>query len=386
LGAIVPTFAMKVYDLQWFTTFGMGYDQAAEALAADGFDTVLTQNRIDPLPNSGVDQRAYLARHGDRLATYDDGAWVAALRRAGLRVIQTSAVFFDPPALARFPDARPVDADGRAHTTIDWYVGVCPTHEGHVTEKVAKLQRVAAELSPNGMFLQFIRYPGFWENWTWSPDYRFSNADRFCFCDRCRAAFAREVGVALAAGDVATQAARILADHADAWTAWRCRRIATVVAQIRAAVNEAQPGASVMLNTLPFPASDFGGRDVRREYAAQDLALLASGVERFELMTYFQILNRPVSWIAPAVADARLALPADREVVCTLQIDALYTEGIHGERRRAATVTAEEIAAAAFAALDAGVDGLVFYHWTDSLLDEARGGRKRAVLREITGA
>src|SRR6478735_620233 len=56
----MPTFAMKVYDLQWFTTFGMDYDQAAEALVEDGIDVVLTQNHIDPLPTSGVDQHEYL--------------------------------------------------------------------------------------------------------------------------------------------------------------------------------------------------------------------------------------------------------------------------------------------------------------------------------------
>ena len=32
--------AMKVYDLQWFTTYGLDYDEAATALCADGVDTV----------------------------------------------------------------------------------------------------------------------------------------------------------------------------------------------------------------------------------------------------------------------------------------------------------------------------------------------------------
>ena len=119
----MPTFAMKVYDLQWFTTFGMDYDQAAEALVEDGIDVVLTQNHIDPLPTSGVDQHEYLTRFHDRIRAYDDGAWVGALKRHGLIVLETSAVLFDPPALSRFPDARPVDAAGEPHVGFDWYVG-----------------------------------------------------------------------------------------------------------------------------------------------------------------------------------------------------------------------------------------------------------------------
>ena len=35
-------------------------------------------------------------------------------------------------------------------------------------------------------------------------------------------------------------------------------------------------------------------------------------------------------------------------------------------------------------ALAAGADGLVFYHWTDFLLDEAEGGQKRSVLRALS--
>jgi hypothetical protein len=69
-----------------------------------------------------------------------------------------------------------------------------------------------------------------------------------------------------------------------------------------------------------------------------------------------------------------------------LQVDALYTEGVHRARRRPEAVTADDLEEAASAALAAGADGrLVFYHWTDFLLDEAQGGRKRDALRAITG-
>src|SRR5690242_886624 len=103
-----PHIGMKVYDLQWFTTFGLEPATAARMLRDDGVDTVLVSNRIDPLPNSGVDQRDYLATAADRLAAYDDRVWTEALRDAGLEVFQTTATFFDPPALARFPDAWPI--------------------------------------------------------------------------------------------------------------------------------------------------------------------------------------------------------------------------------------------------------------------------------------
>ena len=49
-------------------------------------------------------------------------------------------------------------------------------------------------------------------------------------------------------------------------------------------------------------------------------------------------------------------------------------------------ITAEDLQNSALAALAAGADGLVFYHWTDFLIDETAGGRKRSVLREIAHA
>lgn len=370
---------MKVYDFEWFTTYAMDYATAAAALRGDGVDTVLLQNRIDPLPTSGVDQD--LSRVADRMARYDDRSWGEALRAEGLRVYQTTATFFDPAALDAFPDARAVDANGNPDRGFDWYLGICPTHEGYLETKIARLRRVVAALAPDGLFLSFTRYPGFWENWI--PDYDFTDADRFCFCSRCRDRFAVDTAIDLPRRDTAGQARYILERHGSAWTSWRCNRIVDAVARIVAAVRTERPDLRIMLNTLPFPSSDFGGMDVRREFAAQDLAGLAAWVDQFELMTYLQILRRSVDWLEPVFDDARRSLALDRALLCTLQAAPLYTAGPHAGRGRDADVTAEDIDAAARVALDRGADGLVFYHWSDFLADEVEGGRKRRVLRAI---
>jgi hypothetical protein len=373
---------MKVYDYQWHATFGMDAGTAAAELAHDGVDTVLIRNQIDPLPSSAVDQEGYLAA-GEGTAEGADREWSDALRAAGMRVYQTTALFFDPELVGRFPDARPVDAQGRPSEGFDWYLGVCPTHEGYLEAKIDRLQHVVAELEPDGLFLSFTRYPGFWENWV--PGYRFSNADRFCFCDRCRRRFAAEVGVDLPAGTVAEQAQAILTEHGEAWRVWRAERIVEVIARIRVAVGAERGDLPLMLNTLPFPASDFDGLDVRREIVAQELGRLSGVIDRFELMTYLQILDRPDDWLFQVLDDARQAAP-DRPLLCTLQVAPLYTEGVHADRGRATEITASALDRTSRTALEAGADGLVFYHWTDFLIDAAEGGQKRAVLRRLTNA
>jgi hypothetical protein len=369
---------MKVYDYQWAATFGMNVATAAGELARDGVDTALIRNQIDPLPTSGVDQEEYLAAGG--VTAEQDRAWSEALRGAGMRVMQTTALFFDPQLLAAFPDARPINADGQPDQGFDWYRGVCPTHEGYLAEKIDRLRRVVGELEPDGLFLSFTRFPGFWENWV--PSYAFTAADRFCFCPRCRDLFARDEGVELPGGDVAAQARFILERHGPAWTNWRCARIVEAISRIAAAARRERPHLEIMLNTLAFPASDFNGMDVRREIAAQDLSMLRTVVDRCELMTYLQILDRRDDWLAPVIADARRDAP-DRPLLCTLQVAPLYTEGVHAGRDRPAEISASELERTARAALAAGADGLVFYHWTDFLVDEAEGGRKRDVLRGL---
>ncbi len=372
-----PAIAMKVYDYQWSATFGLDASAAASELRRDGVDTVLIRNQIDPLPTSGVDQEAYLAQGG---AALSDRAWSDAIRDAGMRVYQTTALFFDPALVDRFPDARPVDANGHPSTGFDWYLGVCPTHEGFLEEKIARLRRVARELEPDGYFLSFTRFPGFWENWV--PGYQFGAGDRFCFCDRCRGRFSRDLGLDLPTGGIARQASYILDLHGPAWTAWRSERIVEVIQRIGAAVRAESPRMPLMLNTLPFPASDFGHLDVRREFAAQDLLMLREVIDHFELMTYLQILDRPDAWLQPVLEDARGSVP-DKPLLCTLQVAPLYTEGVHAGRGRNRDITADDLSRTAHAALLAGADGLVFYHWTDFLVDEAEGGSKRAALREI---
>ena len=372
---------MKVYDYQWSATFGMDAATAAAELARDGVEMALVRNLIDPLPTSGVDQEWYLAS-GEPLSIATDRAWSDALRAVGLSVYQTTALFFDPELLQSFPDARPVDANGNFDAGFDWYLGVCPTHEGYLEAKIDRLREVVTELEPDGLFLSFTRYPGFWENWV--PGYTFTNTDRFCFCPRCRDQFSRDLDLDLGPDDAATQARTILGEHAAAWTEWRSLRIVESIDRITAGVRADRPDLQIMLNTLAFPASDFDGLDVRKEIAAQDLAALREAVDRFELMTYLQILDRPDGWLGPVIKDARGSVP-DRPLYCTLQVAPLYTEGVHAGRGRMPLITADELDRTARAALEAGADGLVFYHWTDFLVDEAEGGDKRAVLRALSG-
>ena len=81
---------------------------------------------------------------------------------------------------------------------------------------------------------------------------------------------------------------------------------------------------------------------------------------------------------------AKEALAAIKGEKTLADIAPLYTEGIHAGRGRAPAISAADLDRTARSALAAGADGLVFYHWTDFLLDGAEGGQKRSVLRALS--
>ena len=161
-------------------------------LARDGVDTVLIRNQIDPLPTSGVDQEGYLASVR-RQSVATDREWSDALRAAGLRVYQTTALFFDPELLAdRCPTrGRSTRTASRSRRSTGISASAPRTRAIWRPRSIA-CDASSPSWSRTGSFLSFTRYPGFWENWV--PGYTFTDADRFCFCPRCRARFARRAG------------------------------------------------------------------------------------------------------------------------------------------------------------------------------------------------
>ena len=103
---------MKVYDYQWSASFGMDADDCrGRAGAGRRRHRRWCGTRSIPYRRPGSIRRG-IWRPARRYRVATDRAWSDALRAAGLRVYQTTALFFDPGLLQSFPDARPVNANG----------------------------------------------------------------------------------------------------------------------------------------------------------------------------------------------------------------------------------------------------------------------------------
>lgn len=341
---------VKAYGYDWCSS--MSVSQAADTMVRQGVDWALVQNQIDPLPGSAVSQ---LPPAG----SYTDSAFRDALGSRGVRVFQSTSVFFDPAGFAARPDLRPVDQHGRVFEPFGWYVGVCPSDQSYLARKADRIASVVSSLRPDGIFLSFIRFPGFWE--LWMPDTARSSIAEYCFCARCLDRFALETGHETR--DVAT----IIHELRGEWTAWKCSLIASAAAVLRSAAMEVDPTITVVLNGFGLGSADYS--NAVEEVLAQRFADLDPYIDHYELMFYFQIQRRdPYSYISARIAEARKQ--TSRTLLACLQGGAEYLEPEFASGGRKRSISDEDFRAALRGSAEA--DGVLVYSWRDLLADPSR--------------
>jgi SAM-dependent methyltransferase len=361
--------AVKSYGFEWYLSFGLTETQAAAAMVRHGIDWAAVQNLRDPLPSTAVQQIM-------PPPPYDDRRFRDALHDRGIRTFEATAVFFRPDAFHEHPDMRPVDATGARMETFAWYVGLCPSSPAYLAERAAVIEEVAATLQPNGIFLSFIRFPGFWE--LWMPDTTRSDIPEYCFCERCLARFQTDTGIDLPDGSIPERAGILRHELRDAWTRWKCDLIASVVGTLKAAAQRGKPDVEVLVNGVAMGHDDYG--NAVAEVLGQGLEALSGPADHMELMFYHQILRRePAAWISSLTREARSR--TERTLLACLQTKADYLEPIYAAGRRRSEITSDEFRTALRSVADSPADGVMVYHWRDFLEDEIAGGRMTSALR-----
>ncbi|MHB8909250.1 MAG: glycoside hydrolase family 10 protein [Syntrophales bacterium] len=298
-----------------------------------------------------------------------DAETIQFFKRRGFKVYLTANAFGGKTAWSEFPDARPVLADGRLldAETGGGHGGVCPTHEGwraaRLGEVISWIRRFGGPDGIDGIWLDFIRYPGVWE--------RGSIADA-CYCPRCLAKFQRAMGIAIpGAPDKAAEAAAWIRKHRPYdWMAWKKEQIASFAREVRSVMAPAAPDASVQRKG----AGASGGRQQGKQLAlgafvvpwtkgerdgavafllGQDAFALSRIVDVISPMLYHRMTGRDAAWVGEMTAYYR---EQARSAVWPII--------------QAGETTPEEFAEAARQAGMGDADGLLAYSFRD--LDEVR--------------
>lgn len=359
----------KIYDNDWFLKYGLAPEQAAEMLADLGATFVIAQSRFLPMQDSAVESQ--VRESSGQYEALDDLVFLKALRDRGIAYFGCLNICFDPAFAAAHPELLAVDQFGRTEEKQDWYIGLPPDRQENLDHKSAILDRAVPTLDPDGIHLGFVRWPGFWE--IWLPDVDRAEMPDYCYSPATLRRFCQAAQIDLPLND-ARAAARIIADrYRRVWRDWKCSVTVDAIAQMRKTVHARRPGTPIAINTLPFFPSDFG--EAVEEVFGQGIARLSEVVDVFEVMSYHQILRRDASW--PAAVGSDIKGRTNRQVVCTLQAEALYLDGMHAGRGRSAKISADEFGRAVDELETSVVDGMCVF--TFSQLLDRRGtedGRK----------
>lgn len=357
---MAPIIAVKCYGFEWMTRLGLDEHSAATLMASHGVDWALVQNTLDPLPTSGVPQV--------QPERYDERRFRDALRSHGIKVYESTAVYFQPAAVDADPSLRPVGDDGAPMEMFDWYLGVSPHDRDYLARRVELMEEVVATHEPDGVFLSFIRFPGFWEGWT--PRVPRAEIRDFGFAAGSLRRFAEDTGLTLPSGDTASVARVVLHELKDEWVAWKSGVVVDAVAQLSGAAKRTRAGVETLINGVAFPRADRG--DLPREVLGQDLGEISQVAEHIETMVYHQILARdPGTWIPEVVEDLRPRVAGT--LLPSLQTSPDYTQAPHDTAGRSPDLRPSDVVAALRTVSRTEADGVTVYHWTDVATDDLDG-------------
>lgn len=352
---------VKIYSYNWYLKYGLDYKDAAYLLEDQGIDFVIAQNKFMPMANSAVQSSPSPEQQRADLSDYDDCKFVDWLHNKDIEYWAACNIFFNPPVLKKYPEAIPVDNFGLPAKKVDWYIGICPSCDSYIQMRIEQIIEAVRHLRPNGVFLGFVRFPGFWE--LWLPTTKRSDWAEYCFCPRCCRKFMESRDLEIP---------RKYLDHAWEWVCqeaysdfvdWKTDLIAGIVSEIKETVHQLDSNILIMLNTLAFLPGEF--EDAGREVFGQDWNKLGKVVDIFELMTYHQILAREVHWIGRTVQAMRSK--TNNPIASTIQVNPLYCKGVYVDKMRKEIISMEEFEQSIEIAKRAGAKRVVIFTWDDLL-------------------
>lgn len=356
-------FGLKAPTSDWFWKYGLSYDEAIEKLKYMGVDFLMCHNRRLPGADTAV-PGGIAKEYAHKFEHYDESVFREKLRAAGIAYIGQGGYGFNERLMERFGN-YPVDQSGKRMEKTDWYIGACPTCGEYTDAVLANIELAMLDYDMDGVFIGFMRYPGFWE--LWLPGTDGEAWAEYCFCERCIHKFTEYSGIEILAGGSLAPGQWIRANCRDKWTEFKCGVIHGIVARYREIIKRYNPDGIVMLNTIPFDPAHFG--DYGKMLFGQSPAMLSGVVDVFEVMGYHQILGLPYQWIGEAGNYFKKA-SGGKTVCCTAQGKALYTDGMHAGAGRADAVTNEEFKNALRAIRDSDADGAIVFTWSDFLSKE----------------
>jgi hypothetical protein len=221
----------------------------------------------------------------------EDKGLIRQLHLAGIKAYTEMGMFIGKSYWDRHPESRPINSSGEPMgEPSPGYCGVCPNQDWLQKEILEGVARKFHYYEYDGLWLDFIRYGGKWEQ-------QKPALEDICFCNVCLDKFAKAKHIAYPAGLMTNKdkAQWILANHKPEWVDFKCETITSFVGRIKSTMTQMNPEAILGIFNVPWTREDFDGAVL--DVLGQDIRSLAKHVDVFSPMVYHGMCHRPMSWV-----------------------------------------------------------------------------------------
>ena len=285
----------KAYLLTLVSVF-LALPHAAQPETVKGIYGIPSVGKVDP------DRYLSLLREAEANAVFvpaeeETVAWFSA---RGFRVYLSVNTFGGKTAWEKYPDSRPLEADGSllgSNAGYRGYGGVCPSHNGWRQDRLEHIEEVLRRFSGRGLsgiWLDHIRYPGYWGTQTPAiPD--------TCYHPRCLGQFQADMGFgmpeAIDINDTPAAARWIRENRLHEWVMWKKSEIHSFVADVLGIVDRIPEELRPILGLFLVPWTKGEKGNAISHQLAQDAFQLSELVDVISPMVYHGMVGRDEDWV-----------------------------------------------------------------------------------------
>jgi hypothetical protein len=194
--------------------------------------------------------------------------------------------------LKEHPDAWPIDEKGEQSPPADWFMGICPTHQGFKEYRADQLRAILQQYEVDGIFLDYVHWHAQFE--TTDPI-----LPETCFCDRCTGYFSEKINKKTPGDNIPQKAAWILENEDKAWRKWRVGILNEWVEDMGKILKEHQPDSKLGVFYCSWYPSDYDSA-LYRNLGIDPLAL-AERADVLSPMLFHHMKGRPTPWVGEYV-------------------------------------------------------------------------------------
>lgn len=185
-------------------------------------------------------------------------------------------------------EAWPIDEKGEQSPPADWFIGICPTHEGFKDYRKEQLLDILDKYVVDGVFLDYVHWHAQFE--TTEPI-----LPETCFCDRCTKQFGKEIQREIPGESIPQKASYILTNHDKEWRKWRSDILNSWIEDMGAILQGAQPEAKLGVFYCSWFPADYDSALYRN--LGIDPVAIAERADVLSPMLFHHMKGRPTAWV-----------------------------------------------------------------------------------------